>query len=447
MAVASAAAPLLGDKKKKHQPSLTPLYVVTLLRAIAWCVAKLPALSLRFQDLAATAGVDPAEATAKYGQLVAARSILEFIATPLLAAWSDRVGRKLVLILTTVAFICECSILASTDSMLAFGLVHIMGGLFADSQGALESCCIADATEPGEKRSVCFGRLFATVGAAMVVGPALGGELVAWRSFAPFAAAAVLGSLALTYQVLCMPEYLPASRRNSGPQKKPPSVVSLPVGFLNLLRSQKSLVWYVAASALYNLGGTSYSSVQPLWVKEAFGWDGRAIGKYTSVVGLTLMLSQLTLPQLLGVFKGNELLVAQCCCLVNVMKMLSYSMAPSGGWVFVFLLISTPGMGAVSIMKSLCTKAAKDSQQGLLSGGMAALSTSVSVLGALIGSKLLATAQEQGHFLGTFMLFSAGSFVLATACLRRAVQVEGHGLLGDGDDAADVGDFKRQLTP
>jgi len=279
-------------------------------------------------------------------------------------------------------------------------------------------------------------------------GPAAGGELFAWRGTAPFAAAALLGCVGFVYQVLFMPEYLPASCRNTCPKKKAASVTSLPLDFLKLLRSQRSLIWYVAAAALYSLGSTSYSAVQPLWVKEAFNWDGRMIGRYSSVLGVTLMFSQLTLKQFLGMLGGNETVLAQGALIVNAVKLVAYSLAPNGYWVFALLVACTPGLGCVSILRSLCTKAVPESQQGLLGGALAALSTSVSVLGALIGSKLLANAQEQGGFLGTFLLFSASSFVLATACLTKAARIDAIEPSADGEPAlVNVSEYKRQMTP
>lgn len=418
--------PLLNSSRRRA--SLMPLYVVTLLQAVGFCVAKLPAFSLRFQEFAADSGMGAAETASSFGRLSALRSLIEFFATPTLAAGSDRVGRKKVLILCCVALLMESLTLATTRSLLTLCATHVFFGLFADSNGALEGSCIADATEPGPPRAVAFGRLLFVVGASMVIGPAIGGELAARSGAAPFVGASLVFAVSLTYMVCCLPEYLPPGRRaeiDLGAAAKIQGPGMMVKSFAKMLQQSRPLIWYIMASALSSMATGVVGSTQALWAKESFGWDGRMMGLHMSIAGLCLMGAQaFLLPPLLRIMAGHEAELAQLCYVLYALKLAAYGLAPSGFWVNFALVVSTPSYCCVAVLRSLMSRCAGESQQGLLAGGSSALGTAASVIGALAGSHALAVALQEGLPLGTPVFLGAVCMLLSAVCVAAGARME-----------------------
>ena len=95
------------------------------------------------------------------GLISALRSFSEFTAAPILASWSDRLGRKWALLLSSVAFVLEAGLIAVprclpkdaeselpggnsqvSPGLMMMGIVHTLGGFLA-SNGAIETSCVA----------------------------------------------------------------------------------------------------------------------------------------------------------------------------------------------------------------------------------------------------------------------------------------------------------------
>ncbi|CAL1127165.1 unnamed protein product [Cladocopium goreaui] len=413
------AAPLLG---KKAPPPLTPLYAVSLLRTTAVAIAMIPAFNLRVSALGQAAGYDAAEVANALGLISALRSFSEFTAAPMLASWSDRHGRKWALLLSSVAFVLEAALIAVSPGLLMMGIVHTLGGFLA-SNGAIETSCVADATPAGPKRAVAVGRFLTVVGAALVLGPFLGGILLEnFGGRSPFAFAAVLGFIALLAMTGFVPEYLPPSRRSqSSSTTKAPVLAAF-----QLLVQNPALRWYTAASGLFSLGMAVYGTVNVLWLKEAFGWNGQDVGHFLSAVGAAVIISQVVfLPVLLRIAKGREPWVVQGAIVLHAIKFVGYAWAPRGPWAYVVLAISSPTFCAAPILSSLCTRHVPSTQQGLWSGSASALSTAANVVGALIGSRLLAIALE-GHLpLGSPLYAGTVFHLLAALCVGCGCRVAG----------------------
>lgn len=416
-----ASQPLL---RKKPAKPLFPLYVVTFMQALAFTVAKMPALSLRFQEFAAAEGWEASAVATAHGRMAALRNLLELIAMPVLAGWSDRVGRRRIMLLGSLALCVECALLASVRSLWALVLAHVAFGLFADSNGTLEGSCIADATPPGSQRVIAFGKLFTVVGAAVIVGPAVGGELAAWGGTVPLMVGCGVACCAFLFLSTSVPEYLPKSERsqrtaaNSG-------LGRMLLEFMQLLSQSPGLRWHVAATMLAQMALGSFGAVQPLWASQALGWGGRDLGRFISLAGLTMVVAHgVLLPMLLKVMQGREPALAQLCLLIQACRLTFYGLAPNGSWVYLVLIVTTGGMCHTPVLRSLCSRSAGQHQQGLLSGGTAAVGTAAQVLGSLLGSSVFSATLRHGLPLSLAHYVSACFFILAAACVSQGIAVE-----------------------
>lgn len=410
---AGLAAPLLG--KRPGPPPLTPLYVFLFIACVAHSVGMMPAFGLRFRHLAADAGLDAAETAATLGKVSAFRSMAEFFATPALAFGSDHIGRRPVMMLRTAVLCLQFSILAASKSLWAVCAAYIVFGLLSDSNGALESACVADATPAGVARAVEFGRVFTVIGAAIIVGPAIGGYLVGVDDCLPFKVAALLFICSFAYVAWQLPEYL---RRKPGSNRNERSVANL--SLCSMLETSPGLLWYISATTLCDMGMGAFGSVQVLWLREAFGLEGRGVGMLMSASGLELMVIQsLIMPRLLKALQGREAVLAQLGACITAMKLVAYAFSPSVSWIFVAQVVGALSTCALAPLRSLCTKSVPESHQGALSGAMAAISTAAGVVGGLVGSHVFAASLRSGGPLGRFLLVGALCYFMAAMCICK----------------------------
>jgi DHA1 family tetracycline resistance protein-like MFS transporter len=419
--------PRAAASRAPGAPRLEPLYLAVLINTVSRVVSSTPALCLRFQDMAALRQMEVSEIVVWFGGLTAMRSLVELAATPALASWSDRVGRRKALSVCCAACFLECTALALTDSLPVFSLVHVLGGALA-SHNAIEGSCVVDATPCGGwQRGVAFERLFMVLGAAVIIGPAVGGQLSSYSRAAPFVAAACVSGLGYLHVDLRMPEYLPASFPNPG--SPPSSPTSSPTGaargFWKLLRKDVRLQWYACASALSSVGMSAFLSVRTIWARAEYGWDGHQIGRVVSCYGVTLVAAQFVLlPILSQAMRGREARLAQLCLLVHAARFTAYSLAPSGSWVYATLVLSAAGNCSVPVLQSLCSRCVPEDEQALLSGGASALSTASQVVGALLGSRLFAASLTGCVPVGAHLALSAMCFALSALCIFPAIRAD-----------------------
>ena len=139
------------------------------------------------------------------GILASTFSICSFISGPIWGNASDRIGRKMVLIISQIGATIGWVMLAFAPNMLVVFIARIIEGSSGGNIGVTQAY-VADLCEPHE-RAKAFGYIMATFSAAMVFGPAGGGLLYAKYGFAaPFLAAAALQLLTLIVTIVFLPE-------------------------------------------------------------------------------------------------------------------------------------------------------------------------------------------------------------------------------------------------
>jgi len=127
---------------------------------------------------------------------------------------SDRIGRKPVLILTTICAALSYVAFAFAPSLAVALLIRIVSGFFSGTFGVVQGV-IADITPP-EQRAKNMGFFGAAFNLGFATGPAIGGLLadtsMGLAGFhAPIFAAAALAAGASLWAMLALPETQPAN--------------------------------------------------------------------------------------------------------------------------------------------------------------------------------------------------------------------------------------------
>ena len=109
------------------------------------------------------------------GLLTAAFSVAQFFATPLLGALSDKIGRKLLLIICLAGTCASFVLFGLAGSLLMLFAARILDGLTGGDISVAQAM-VADIS-PSAQRAKNFGILGSAFGLGYVIGPAIGDQV------------------------------------------------------------------------------------------------------------------------------------------------------------------------------------------------------------------------------------------------------------------------------
>ena len=141
--------------------------------------------------------------------VAASYTAAQFVFAPVWGRVSDRIGRKPVLLATSLGSCLAYIWLAHTDTLEGLFLARAFGGIMAGNIGVAHAY-VADLVPP-DRRAGAMGRVGAAAGLGFVVGPAIGGLLAGpdplQADFAsPFLFAAAIAALAFVLTAILLRE-------------------------------------------------------------------------------------------------------------------------------------------------------------------------------------------------------------------------------------------------
>ncbi len=237
----------------------------------------LPNLIIRFE------GGNMARASDITGYFGFAWNLMQFIFLPMLGAWSDRFGRRPVILISCLGLGLDYIFMALAPSLRWLFIGRLISGITA-SNVSTAFAYITDITAPAE-RAKKFGMLGAAFGVGFVVGPAVGGLLGQYNLRAPFWAAAILSLGNFLYGLFVLPESLAKEKRSKSAWH-----MANPLGSLTLLRSHPELAGLSIVVILYYLAHQSLMSVFVLYTEFRYGWNTRSVGISLAVVGVCTVI-------------------------------------------------------------------------------------------------------------------------------------------------------------
>ena len=152
---------------------------------VAW-LKELPVLNALFLDLTAFGMVFPdvqlhahalGASGVVIGILLASMFVVQFLASPPWGALSDRIGRKPVFLMCTALSACSWIVYALSTNLWVLLASRLLAGLAA-ANVVVAQAYLADVSEP-DQRSHAMGRAGAAVSGGLILGPAVGMQLVA----------------------------------------------------------------------------------------------------------------------------------------------------------------------------------------------------------------------------------------------------------------------------
>jgi DHA1 family bicyclomycin/chloramphenicol resistance-like MFS transporter len=216
---------------------------------------------------------------------------------------SDALGRKRPLLAGTALHVLASLLVLVAPNLAVLGALRVLQGV-GTAAGAVIAIAIVRDLYDGRAAATMLSRLFLVLGAAPVLAPTIGGELLrftSWRGI--FALLAVYGIVMIAVGARALPETLPPERRQNS-------------GVRGTLRSYRGLfrdrayVGLVLVAGLTMAGLFSYVSGSAFVYQGEFGLDEQQFGLLFGAGAFWLIAATQANPVLLRWFSPQQLLVA-----------------------------------------------------------------------------------------------------------------------------------------
>jgi MFS family permease len=340
----------------------------------------------------ASGAADPRFLTAVLfgGALGSLYSILQFIFAPIWGAYSDRVGRRRVLLITIAGLALSYGAWALAANFWLLVLARVLGGIMGGNL-SVATAAVADITSK-EKRAAGMAVVGVAFGLGFIVGPAIGGFCVAvdltelfpsltrfgLNPFStPALVACALSLLNLFWVARSFPETLPPEKR----QAHPPSFMHLP----NPGSGART------TSFVYLLFMLSFSGMEftlTFLAVERFAFTPLQNGGLFVFVGFIMILVQGGLVRRLS-GKVREKSLALSGLASGVLAFAALAYAPGLALFFAALAVMAFSIGLVSpSLSALISLYATESDQGRAIGAFRSAGSLARAIGPLLAAAL-----------------------------------------------------------
>jgi|SRR5687767_2692915 len=213
-----------------------------------------------------------------YGAVIGVFSLMQFAATALLGKLSDRVGRRPIILTTTIINAVGYTLFAFAGSYWVLFISRVVSG-FAGGNISAAQAYIADITSPAE-RSKGMGMIGAAFGIGFSLGPAIGGFAAHYGGpSAPGLVAVALSLANFVSAYFILPESLEHHHRRKRPL--------LDLRHIGEAISRPRLRPLMAVWALVPFAFAGYTVALPLHAGTALGWKERELAILFTIIGVT----------------------------------------------------------------------------------------------------------------------------------------------------------------
>jgi len=204
------------------------------------------------------------------GLLVSSYAICQLISGPILGHWSDKIGRKPILVFSQIGTFIGFLTLAFSTSLLWVFVARIIDGLTAGNLSTAQAY-ITDVSNPNE-RAKALGKIGMAFGIGFFIGPALTAFLFRYGYQAPILAAAALSFLSICASMILLPSRKNSPQAKAGPAKAPFSYTK----FISYFK-QPVLAGLLLQIFLFYFSFSSYMAGFALFAERRFTFNGVAL--------------------------------------------------------------------------------------------------------------------------------------------------------------------------
>ncbi len=308
-----------------------------------------------------------------YGLLIGSYALAQFLAAPIIGGFSDRFGRRPVLLLSILGLSLDFLLTYYAPNLAWLFVARIASGITAANITA-SNAYIADISTP-KNRIKNFGLSGATIGIAFVIGPAIGGWLGQNDPRLPFLVAAILAGLNFIYGLFILPESLP-------PEKRAAKLKLNAVPFAAIYRLRNYPVVFTLAITIFfcALAQQALQSTWILYTGKRFQWDPLQNGLSLTAVGVLTFIMQAGLIRMLTAKLGPKRSLF-CGLAAAATAHLLYGLASEGWMMYAIMCIGCFAGLIQPVAQATIARIVPADQQGTVQGSIASLG-SVAAVGA-----------------------------------------------------------------
>lgn len=290
------------------------------------------------------------------GITLAAYPFGQFIGSPILGSYSDRYGRKKILVLSIVGtsigyLLSAISLIFHHLSLLVFS--RLFTGLM-EGNVAIATSMIADLKEVNKQRS--FGLFYGVAAIGYVIGPLLGGffsdtKIVSWFSFfLPFILACLLAIIIAFLTIFKIKE---THFQNNSKEIKVLAQFNL-IKRLRSIFQNKLLKSIMICSLIFTLSIDIFYELGPVYLTGRWQLLSGGIAIFNFNLSLFLAIGSSLLPHWLARFFSTKSVIITCISLTAIF-LLAIVLIPSK--IIIFILFGLIGLsiavGTTNLMVEL----------------------------------------------------------------------------------------------
>ncbi len=333
-------------------------------------------------------------------------AVMQFIATPIQGALSDRFGRRPVLLLSMTGLGLDYILMALAPNLAWLFVARAISGATAASFSTANAY-IADITLP-EKRAAAFGLMGAAFGIGFVIGPALGGLAGSADPHLPFWIAASLCLLNALYGFFILPESLPPERRS----KKFSFANANVIGAMRLLASNAQLASLAVAHFFYAVAHNVYPAVFIWFTMYRYGWNEATNGFALAATGVASVIVQggLVGPVVKALGPRRSMMAG---LLFGITGFMIYAVGPIDVSVWIAIPIAALWGFYTPAAQSVMTQRVDPSQQGQLQGALGSIMGIAAIISPPLYTNVFAASIEHKDIAPGVPILGAPFFVAA----------------------------------
>ncbi|MBP1157218.1 MULTISPECIES: MFS transporter [unclassified Paenibacillus] len=353
------------------------------------------------------------------GYLIAAMGLTQFLFSPIAGEWSDKYGRKVMIVSGLALFSFSNFLFAVADEMWLLYVSRLIGGIGAAAMIPSMLAYIADITSE-EDRGKGLGMLGASMSLGFVIGPGIGGFLAELGIRAPFYVSAAVGGFAMLLSWTLLRETRSMEERQSA----------------RLSTDKKENIWGQFAKSFkapylillvliftLTFGLANFEAVFPLFVDQKYGYTSRDIAVLITVGALIGAVIQAVLIGKLIKRFGEKLLINLTFLLSAVSLVL---MLLSGNFWYI-LVLTTLFFSFTSILRpainTLLSKMAGD-EQGFVAGMNNAYMSIGNIFGPALAGILFDVHVNIPYLFGAMVLIISLTMSLSWGRSKMSVAVK-----------------------
>ncbi|PKD42490.1 MFS transporter [Rhodohalobacter barkolensis] len=386
-----------------NKSALATVFLVVVIDLLGFGII-LPLLPFYAQEFAASAVM--------IGLLYSVYSFMQLIFSPIWGSWSDRIGRRPIMLLSTFGAVIAYIVFGLAESLGVLFFSRVIAGMMGGNISTAQAY-IADVTDSAN-RARGMGLIGAAFGIGFVIGPATATalihptfhEMVANAGFTDFAAwmgenryalpgffAAFLSFCSFLMVLFKLPETVDTSKPREKVFRRP-SVFT--PKFWRLLKDQKGksargyLIPLVIGFFLLSFGESSLYSAFPLFAESQLNMTAEQVGIQFFYIGIIAVIVQgFLIKSLTNAFSEEKLFMVGNILMVIGLGLIPFSTSMLTLALFLGLMALGKSLNTPTIT-SLISKEASEDNVGAVMGASQGLSGLGRMIGPTWGGALFA---------------------------------------------------------